>query len=106
LGAVVVLIGVGTARATVPAISTAWAGKLEMSQEECVAKAKRTLQRLGLRRVEQIGQSTFGDTRDDRHQVVIRCVMAHEFAYFVVAGGSSSSAEEWVDKIKQAFTER
>src|SRR5262245_828837 len=92
----------GAAFAEVPALSTNYLA-MNLSQDECFERAKQVMQKAGHNRIERIGQSVFADSPDDQYQLVIRCVAAHQIAFFVAAGREPGPAEKLADRLNALF---
>ena len=85
-----------------PSISSAWE-HTNLSQDGCFARAKSTMERLNYRRVEKIGNTTFGDRGN--FQVGIRCVSEKQM-YYVFGGGpgdQDQQLDKYINEMKAAF---
>jgi hypothetical protein len=86
-----------------PSISSAWE-HMNLSQDECFNRAKATMERLRYRRIEKIGNTTFGD--QGNFQVGIRCVSEKQM-YYVFGGGPGDQDQQldrYINEMKAAFS--
>ena len=75
------------------------------SQEACLDKAERTLRQHAFNRIERIRESLFGDAKDGRSQVVIRCAAGKQVVFFAIAGPPDREPEltKLIDTLKATF---
>src|ERR1044072_4660827 len=71
------------AQGKMPAISSRWED-MTFSQGECTDRARDAMRNNGFRRIELVGQTTFGDR--GIYQIGIRCV-ADRKMYYIYGGG-------------------
>lgn len=93
----------GTAQSQQPAISSAW-DRMTLSQDECLARARVTLERLKFTRIERVGNSIFGDQGD--YQLAIRCVSDLKMFYVHGGGPNGDRLETFVNNLKSEFSRR
>ena len=82
-----------------PSISSAWENT-QMSQEECFSRARSTMERLNYRRIEKIGNTTFGDQGD--FQIAVRCVSERQM-YYIFGGGpgdKDAQLDRYINELK------
>lgn len=85
-----------------PSISSAWEN-MTLSQEDCFARAKSTMDRLNYRRIERVGNTTFGDRGN--FQIGIRCVSEKQL-YYVFGGGpgdQDAQLDKYINEMKAAI---
>lgn len=85
-----------------PSISSAWE-HTNLSQDECFSRAQSTMNRLNYRRIERIGNTTFGD--QGNFQIAIRCVSEKQM-YYVFGGGpgdQDAQLDRYINELKAAF---
>ena len=91
----------GNAAAQAPGMDTAWID-LNMSQEQCMAKANQAMRNGGFgQSLEVVGTSTFGLRGDYRG--LVRCLAAKNIVFFVVSGPSSNECARLSEEVVVQF---
>ncbi len=80
-----------------PAISSNW-GELKGSQEDCTGRARSAMRGNSFRRVELIGQTTFGDRTS--YQIGIRCIADRKVFYIFGGGPQEKTLRRYIDELK------
>lgn len=98
----VVALGATAAQAQSPSISSAWES-MNLSQDDCFARAKSTMDRLNYQRIERVGNTTFGDRGN--FQIGVRCVSEKQM-YYVFGGGpgdQDAQLDRYINEMKAAI---
>src|SRR5690349_4434399 len=97
---VALFLGLATAAQCYPIISTDW-DDISGSQEDCLARAARS--------IEQNNFRSPGITKTSRHgyrgdyTVAIRCAVPKGFVFFVVTGPDGDLTDKYLTGLKNAF---
>lgn len=104
-GFLVAFPGLAWAQSRMPTISSAW-DRIELSQDECFARAEVVLRGKKLTRIERVGNTVFGDRGN--MQFGIRCVTENRMFY--VFGGAPPNddrqLEPLIKEIRDDFNRR
>lgn len=99
------LVSHAQAQSQQPAISSAW-DSMQVSQNECFARARTAFERMNFTRIEAIGNSVFADRGD--FQFAFRCVSEKQM-FYVYGGGPGDQdkrLDNYINDLKAEFGRR